>query len=327
MIIDHFEVSLDPQEYIMSGEKLSDLLAVFHAVVEAGSFSAAGRDLNMTPAWVAKQVTRLEAYLGAALLLRSTRSLRLTEAGQDCYRTAGRVAGELETLREKLHADSQLVSGVVRVNVPSIIAVDVLAPHIATFQKLYPNLRLDVVVSEAFVDVLNADTDILIRVVHAMSDSSIIVQKTAELSRVLCASKAYLGDHPSISSIRDLAGHKGLMFGGANSPKSWRLRHGGAVHDFAPEIVVQANNSFVLRRAAMEGAGLAFLPSVIVEEDLRRGDLQHLAQFEDAEPFKIFLLRAPQKHLPRRIRLSWDFLSDVLKSADLGGSFAPPEPT
>jgi DNA-binding transcriptional LysR family regulator len=300
----------------MSSEKLSDLLAVFHAVVEAESFSAAGRTLNMSPAWVAKQVTRLETYLGAALLLRSTRSLRLTEAGQECFRTAGRVAGELETLREKLHADAQVVSGVVRVNVPSIIAMDVLAPRMAEFQALYPHLRLDVVVSDTFADVLSEQTDILIRIVSAMSDCSIIVQKTAELSRVLCASDAYLRTGPAVTSVADLAAHDGVMFSGPYSQGIWRLRHGGQVNEVAPKSVVQANNSFFLRRAALAGAGLAFLPSTIVTADIERGDLHHLAEFEDAEPFKIWLLRAPQKHLPRRIRVTWDFLSRALKSVN-----------
>ncbi len=303
----------------MSGERLSDLLRVFRAVVDGESFSAAGRKLNMSPAWVAKQVTRLEAYLNTALLIRSTRALRLTDAGQECYRTAGKVAEELAMLKDKLHTDAKLVSGTVRVNVPSIVAFDILAPHIAAFQVKYPNLKLDIVVSDSFVDVLNEDADVVFRVVRSLSDSTAIVQQIADVPRVLCASEEYLRNAPKIENLRDLENQKALMFSGLQSHMSWFLRHKKTEEWIAPSIAVQANNSFVLKRAARDSAGIAFLPKVIVETELRTGQLIHLDQFEDAAPFKLFLLRAPQKHLPIRVQVAWRYFAAILKNERVGG--------
>lgn len=297
----------------MGSEKLSDLLLIFRAVVDADSFSAAGRELNMSPAWVAKQVTRLEAILDSALLIRSTRSLRLTDAGQECYRTAGNVADELTALKNKIHSDAKLVSGTVRINVPSIVAIDILAPHLAAFQVKYPKLSLDVVVSERFVDVLNEDVDIVFRAVRSLSDSTAIVRQVADLPRILCASTDYLRTAPPIDTLADVQAHKALMFSGLQKPMMWFLRQGENEGWAEPQIALQANNSFVLKRAAVDGAGLAFLPKVIVEAELRTGQLIHLSQFEDAAPLTLFLLRAPQRHLPIRVQTAWNYFARLGK--------------
>lgn len=298
----------------MKSEKLSDLLVIFSAVVDASSFSAASRELKMSPAWVAKQVSRLETYLDADLLIRSTRSMRLTDAGEECYRTAGKVSEELAALKDRLNTNSKMVSGSVRVNVPSIVAVDLLAPHIASFQNKYPKLKLDVVVSERFVDILNEDIDFVFRVARALSDSTAIVQRLADMPRILCASESYLQSAPNIASLQDLKSHKALMFSGLQNPESWALRHLHFEELIVPNVVMQANNSFLLKRAAIDGAGVAFLPQVIVERELRTGQLIHLTQFEDAAPFSLFLLRAPQKHLPIRVQVTWRFFAEMLSS-------------
>lgn len=298
----------------MKSEKLSDLLVIFSAVVDASSFSAASRELKMSPAWVAKQVSRLEAYLDADLLIRSTRSMRLTDAGEECYRTAGKVSEELTALKDRLNTNSKMVSGTVRVNVPSIVAVELLAPHIEPFQNKYPKLKLDVVVSERFVDILDEDIDIVFRVARALSDSTAIVQRLADMPRVLCASESYLQSASNITSLQDLKTHKALMFSGLQNPESWALRDLHFEELITPNVVMRANNSFLLKRAAIDGAGVAYLPRVIVERELCTGQLIHLTQFEDAAPFSLFLLRAPQKHLPIRVQVTWRFFAEKLSS-------------
>ncbi|KZL13806.1 LysR family transcriptional regulator [Pseudovibrio sp. Ad37] len=297
----------------MTSENLSDLLGIFRVVVDSGSFSAAGRILNISPAWVAKQVTRLEAVLGASLLIRSTRALRLTDAGQECYRTASIVADELTWLKDKLCADSKAITGVVRLNVPSIIAQDVIAEHISEFQMKYPSIKLDIVVSDSFSDVLNEDVDIIFRVSRALEDSTAVTQQVSFVPRVLCASKDYLSRTPKIETSHDVKGHKALVFDSPQSSSEWFLRCREGQEWIAPNVVLRANNSFVLKRAAISGAGIAFLPKVIVESELITGQLIHLDQIEDADPFKLFLLRAPRKHLPKRVQIAWRFFAQACK--------------
>ncbi|WP_417585686.1 LysR family transcriptional regulator [Pelagibacterium sp.] len=298
----------------MTGEKLSDLLLIFRAVVDTDSFSAAGRRLNMSPAWVAKQVTRLEEHLEAALLIRSTRALRLTDAGHECYRTAGVVAEELEALKDKLHTKTHLMSGTVRINAPSVAALDILPQAFAAFQIRYPNLKLDTTVSDNFVDVLNEDVDIVFRIARSLSDSSAIAKRIGDVPRVLCASVEYLADAPPIKCLQDLQHHKALMFSNLQTPSSWFLKHGTIKERITPNITFQANNSYVLKRSAINGSGIAFLPKVIVEMELRLRKLVHLNAFTDAAPFKLYVLRAPQKHLPARTQAAWNFFSNASRT-------------
>lgn len=105
--------------------------------------------------------------------------------------------------------------------------------------------------------------------------------------------------------------HKTLMFSNLQTPSSWFMRQGTVKERVTPHVPFQANNIYVLKRAAVNGAGIAFLPKVIVETELRSGALVHLNAFEDAAPFKLYLLRASQKHLPARIQAAWHFFAVV----------------
>ena len=297
----------------MNGEKLSDLLVIFRHAIDRGSFSSAGRRLNMSPAWVAKQVTRLEASLDATLIIRSTRALRLTEAGQECYRTAGIVSEELSALKEKLHLKTNEMTGTIRVNVPSIIAHDLLAPHLAKFQRLHPKLRLEIVILDSFTDVLNDEVDIVFRVTEVLNDSTAVVAKVGVVERVLCASPTYLKSNDEIHSLEVLEAQKVLMFSGLKSPNRWFLRCGQAEAWVAPRVGIEANNSFILKRAAVDGTGIAYLPKIIIRSELKNGTLTELDAFQDAAPLSLFMLRAPQKNLPNRVRAAWNYFASNLK--------------
>ncbi|SMP23910.1 DNA-binding transcriptional regulator, LysR family [Roseibium denhamense] len=294
---------------IMSSENLTEYLRIFRAVVDRESFSAAARELNMTPAWVARQVTRLEEHVNATLLIRTTRHLRLTDAGQDCYRTAGRVAEELQALRDHLQKDTTSITGTVRLNVPTVFALSRLGGQLAAFQKTYPNLTLDVTVSDRFVDLFNDGADIFLRIAHTLEDSNAVVQKVCDVPRVLCAAPGYLARGGTIARLSDIQDHKALVFSGLQSPNQWHLSDGKTTAWVDPNAVLRANNSLLLKKTALSGAGLAFLPRMIVEEELQSGGLVQLDRFVDCSPFQMYLLRPPLKHLPARTRIVWDFLS------------------
>jgi DNA-binding transcriptional LysR family regulator len=293
----------------MSSENLTEYLRIFRVVVDRESFSAAARELNMTPAWVARQVTRLEEHMNASLLIRTTRHLRLTDAGQECYRVAGRVADELDLLRDNLQRTASQITGTVRLNVPTVFALGRLGNQLAEFQEKYPKLTLEISVTDSFVDLFNDDVDIVIRIAHALQDSSAIVRKIDDVPRVLCASKSYLAANPELSRLSDIKHHKALIFSGLRTPNQWHLSDGKTTAWIDPDAAFRANNSFLLKMAALSGSGLAFLPRMIVEEELRTGQLIHLSNFVDCSPFQMYLLRPPVKHLPARTKIVWDYLS------------------
>lgn len=293
----------------MSAENLTEYLRVFRTVVEHESFSGAARALNMTPAWVARQVTRLEEHMKASLLIRSTRQLRLTDAGEETYRVAGRVAEELQSLRDSLQRNAAEITGTVRLNVPTVYALGQFGSRLADFQKRYPNLTMEVTATDSFVDVFNDEADIVVRIAHTLHDSSAVVRKIGEVPRVLCASPDYLAAQGALSSLDDIRRHRALVFSSLQASPQWHLSDGKTEAWIDPVAVVRANNSFLLKTAALAGIGLAFLPKVIVEDELRTGDLVHIPAFVDCSPFQMYLLRAPVKHLPARTRIVWDFLS------------------
>eukprot|EP00903_Cladosiphon_okamuranus_P002154 g2152.t1 len=247
--------------------------------------------------------------MNASLLIRSTRQLRLTEAGEETYRVAGRVADELQSLRDTLQRDAAEITGTVRLNVPTVFALGKLGSRLAEFQRRYPKLTLDVTATDSFIDVFNDEADIVVRIAHSLHDSSAIVRKIGEVPRILCASPGYLDAHGGLSSLADIARHRALVFSSLQASPHWHLTDGKTEVRIDPVAVVRANNSFLLKTAALAGTGLAFLPKVIVEDELRTGDLVHISDFADCSPFQMYLLRAPVKHLPVRTRIVWDFLS------------------
>ena len=295
----------------MSSENLTEYLRIFRVVVDRESFSGAARELSMTPAWVARQVTRLEEHMKASLLIRSTRQLRLTEAGQECYRAAGRVADELELLRDSLQRNSAQAAGTVHLNVPTVYALGGLGRQLAEFQEKHPQLCLEVSVTDRFVDLFNGDADIVVRIAHTLRDSSAIVQKIADVPRVMCAAPGYLAAHEKISRLSDIEGHKALVFSELQASNQWHLSDGKTTAWIDPKAAVRANNSILLKNAALAGTGLAFLPRMIVEEELTTGSLVELPDFADCSPFQMYLLRPPARHLPARTRVVWDFLSNA----------------
>lgn len=295
--------------YIMKTQNLTEYLRVFRKVVDEKSFSATGRALNMSPAWVATQVTRLEQHLDSTLLIRSTRQLHLTDAGQQCYQTAVRITEELNTLTDQLHEKGSQINGSVRINVPSIFARDQLGRKIAQLRQQHPKLGLDVTVSDHFVDLFGGDQDIVVRIAQSLQDSAAIVRKIGEVSRVLCASPDYLAKNPAPKTLRDVEDHAALSFTGLNTADQWQLSDGTTSAWVQPSTVFRANNSPLIKYAAISGAGLAYLPKLLIEGELKSGALIEVTPLRDSAPLQIYALRAPVKHLPAKVQAVWDFLA------------------
>ncbi len=287
---------------------LTDYLRTFQTVVERGSFTAAAKDLRVTPAWAARQVTKLEHNLQSTLLIRTTLRLHLTNAGHLCYRTAKRISSELGALEEKIHNDTSKVSGLVRLNLPSIYAFSRL-PHLGTeLQSKYPNLILQIEVSDDFVGLLDDNADIIIRATHELHDSSATVRKLGKVPRVLCASQDYLSSAPSLATIDDIECHNALIFSGLRRSNQWFIASDCEQRWVSPIPSMRANNSFLLKAAAINGQGVAFLPQMIVQDELQSGSLIQIAHLKDAAPLNLFALRPPIANPPTRIQIVWNHL-------------------
>jgi len=206
--------------------KVADLnsLAIFAKVVEAKGFSEAARRLKMPLSTVSRRLAELEDQLGVRLLERSTRNLRLTDIGAEVFEHAQRSAELSETVDNLVSNQLSTVAGVLRLSVPLSISDTLLAPLLGAFQSSYPNVRVQVLVTNRFVDLIADGIDLVFRL-GALSDSSLVARKILTYRHQLVASPAYLERVKAPRSPRDLLDHKLLAFSHWRPDNNWTFWH------------------------------------------------------------------------------------------------------
>jgi DNA-binding transcriptional LysR family regulator len=255
-------------------------MTAFVRAVELGSFSKAAAEGGLKVSTVSRYVTALEADLGAALLNRSTRRLNLTEAGRTFYERATQILAEVDNARNATRSLNAHPQGLLRINIPSAFGRHHVMPHMKSFLTEYPDIRLDATLTDATVDLIETATDVAVRI-GALVDSSVIAKKLAPQHRILVCSSDYLDRAPSLSEPSDLRHHECLAF--ALQPTgSWYCRPTADPSEPIVEVTVnghlRANDSEVLRDAALTGLGIALLPTWLVSADVRAGQLIHVLQ-------------------------------------------------
>jgi len=284
---------------------LSPHLALFVDVVDQQSFSAAARRLGVAASSVTRRIDRLETQLGIRLLHRTTHALRPTEAGQLLYGRATRMLAELRGLQEDLHSQHDEPSGLLRVDCPAPFGRRHLMAALAAFMQRHPALQVDLVLTDSMVDLqgarLGSDVDLAVRI-GPLEDTRFVATVLAPQRRVLCASAAYLARRGEPESPDALAGHDCLAWHGAPPPGAWRFgerRHVPAQPRF------RSNHSEALLEAAIDGLGLAHLPTWLAGDALRDGRLRVLLpQFAAApEQATIHVLRQQARGTARASRL------------------------
>ncbi|HWO08932.1 MAG TPA: LysR substrate-binding domain-containing protein [Polyangiaceae bacterium] len=247
----------------------AELLA-FSKTVEARSLSRAAAELSIPRATLSRRLARLEERIGARLLRRSTRSLALTDAGEKLYRHARIVLDAVQTAEASVRQVDDAVRGELRVAVPPI-ATDSFYALLCSFVERYPEVRLSVHVSSRIVDLVRDGYDVALRASTEMEPG--IIARTLSREPVLClAAPAYLTAHGMPRSARDLRSHRCLMgFSRGELPQThWVFGARGRQH---VEGILYSNELNLLRAAALRGLGIAYLPLMLVHEDLRSGAL------------------------------------------------------
>ena len=245
-------------------------LMYFNAVVETGSFSEAGRVLDVQPSSVSRQVTVLEKELGIALLNRTTRSIGLTEAGRQYYGYSRRILQELEEARQAVHALSDTPSGRLRLSMTVGFGESVVLPLIPAFMARYPDITVDIELTERVVDLVDENIDVALRS-GRLPDSNLIATKVADNDFLLCATPAYLTQQGKPSTPDELAVFNCIRYGYAGW-REWYLLGKRPVRlpINGPLTVntVQGQKQLVLNHA-----GIALVPRWAVVDELGRGEL------------------------------------------------------
>ncbi len=254
-----------------------DLLAgmrLFAEVVDAGSFSAAGRRLGLVPSSVSRQISGLENTLGARLVNRSTRKLSLTEAGRLYYGHAARILLEVEEANRAISHLEAAPRGVLRVNAPIGFGRLHVAPAIRAFLDRYPGLSIDLTLTDNFVDLVEEGADVAIRV-GELADSSLIARRLAPNRRVIAASPEYLERRGEPVKPEDLAEHNCLIYKRNEGNIVWKLKGpSGGVIEVPVSGTLQTNSTEALHAAGLAGLGLVLLPTWLIGGDLQAGRLR-----------------------------------------------------
>ena len=294
----------------MAGSEINRFaeMETFIAVVECGGLSAAARLKQVTPSSVSKLLARLEARLGVRLLNRSTRQLQLTPEGRGFYENSVRLLADLREVEGEA-SSARAPVGRVRVNTSASFGLHVLAPLVAEFLQLYPEVSLDLVHSDALVDLLGEQTDVAIRT-GPLADSQLIARKLGETRGVVVGSPAYLARCGVPQVLEDLAAHHLLGFDYARAVPGWRLGVAGESQLLQPNGRVQASDGEALRHLALHGAGLAQLAAFTIADDLVSGRLVPVLEAFNQAPLESFyaLYVGQGGHVPSRVRVFVDFL-------------------
>ncbi|MEK9817514.1 MAG: LysR family transcriptional regulator, partial [Limnobacter sp.] len=250
------------------------LMETFVRVVETGNFSAVARQAHTTQSAISKQVQALEADVGALLLVRSTRSHSLTEAGRLYYQRCRQVLDTLEEARSEVHRAEHEVSGLLRVAAPVAFGRIHIVPRLAAFYERYPRMRIDLQLDDSFVDLVAAGIDVAFRV-GELKDSRLIARRIGSVARAVIVSADYLTRHGTPQKPDDLSEHNCLLYTGIDNFNEWTF-YGSKDNPINVRVGsnFQSNSSEAIRQGVLEGLGICYSPTWIYGRDIREGSVK-----------------------------------------------------
>ena len=279
----------------------ADDIFLFVEVVDEGSFSKIAEKFELTNSVVSKRISRLEKALNVQLLYRTTRKLTLTDAGRALYGKARIAKQSLQDARDAVTGYGETLKGKIKVTVPAVSADIVLSDAIAEFCQRYPEIEVELFVSNRIVNILDDGFDLAIRTA-VLPDSSLIARRLIDSHWVVCTSPSYLTIHGTPKTPNDLMNHQCLIYKYESvGAERWVFEDNGYENVVPVNGRYHANNLDSLRRAAMSGLGIAYLPKVLVHQDLLHGNLTTVLTDYPAKMMGVYAVyprsRQPDKKL------------------------------
>jgi DNA-binding transcriptional LysR family regulator len=281
---------------------LLDVLA-FVRVVETGSFARAAERMGLSKPVLSRRVARLEERLGARLLTRTARGAQPTQIGQAYYERAAAILADLEAAQEVVAQAVTQVAGPIRLSAPLSFGIAHLAPALAEFAGLHPQVELDIEYEDRNVDLAAGGYDLAVRI-GTLADSSLVARRIAPVRKHAIASPAYLDARGRPERPADLAGHDVLVYGN----EQWRFRAGARWETVRGQVRMRTNNGEMLRAAAQAGLGICLLPSFIAAPAIEDGSVEVLLRDFPLEEGALHAIMPPGRAVTARVRALVDFL-------------------
>ena len=285
-------------------------MEAFVRSVELGSFSAAARELRLTPSTLSKLVTRLERTLKVRLLTRTTRRIAPTPEGELFVARCRRILAEMEDAEMEVGRSRDKPRGLLRMHLGVGVAMHVVVPAMPRFLERYPEVQLDLMIEDRRVDIVRENIDISVRPWQPES-TSLVVRNIFEFERVLCASPAYLKRHGKPRTPEELARHRCMGVSSIPSNTQWLFRMPTGPRSFEIIPGAGANNADCIYRFALAGMGIARLNEFIVADAMREGHLvQILGDYHCAEHLSMRAIYPQERHRLPRVAAMLQFLHD-----------------
>jgi DNA-binding transcriptional LysR family regulator len=301
--------------------KLPDFeaLAIFAKVVELQSFAAAATELTLSKATVSKAVSRLEERLGARLFNRTSRRLALTDAGRTLAIKAAQLLVDGEALENEALAQSSTPRGLVRLAAPMTYGTGTLAPLLPEFLARYPDVSIDLSLSDATVDLIGEGFDAAIRIA-SLPDSSLIARRLCSVQRHVVAAPSYFARYGRPTHPSELADHKCFGYTYLSTPGVWHFSNAaGEVVSVRPSGPLHVNNGEAVMPALIAGLGIGGLPDFIVDDAIARGELETVLDDWSQTLSGVYLVTPPGGPRPARVEVLLAFLTEKLSDSGKRG--------
>ena len=278
-------------------------LTLFVNVADAGSFNKAAQQAGLSTPALSKRISKLEQDLGAQLIHRTTRRLSLTEAGESLYVHAKNIEGQVSDAIASVSAFSQGLTGTIKMSVPTISGELLLAEAVAEFCQKYPNINVDMRLENDFVDLVGEGLDLAIRT-GKLEDSSLIAKPLIQSNWVVCCSPSYIERHGEARDLEALKDHNCLAYTyQAQGSFDWRFTRNNIEESVRISGSFATNNAQALRKAALAGFGIVYVPRCCVYEDLQQGKLVTVLPDYQPRRLGVYAIYPFTKYLPEKLRL------------------------
>ena len=289
-------------------------MVVFVKVVEAGSFSAAARQLGSSPSAVSRSIARLEKALAIRLLQRTTRKLRLSDAGEEVFRRCREMAGAAQAVMDLSGRFTREAEGLIRVSVPKAVGRYVIHPHMPEFLRRYPKVDGQLILEDRYVDLIDDNVDLSIRITDE-PPPGLVGRELFPIEHLLCATPQYLAEQGVPRQPEDLREHSCIVLGETPADARWKFRQGSKSVTVGVRGRYAANHTGVRLDAVLQGIGIGSLPYFTARQALEEGRvIQVLPEWDFIASYHggVWLLQTPTRYLQPKLRVFIDFLVERL---------------
>jgi len=286
-------------------------MSIFRRVVETGSFSEVARELALSQPTISKHIAALEKHLNVKLLSRSTRQLKLTDVGKQYYSQCTHILDELIDVESSMRNQQSLPTGTLHINTPVTFGELNIVPHVWKFLAKYPELNIDLIMDDHYVDLIKGGIDMAIRI-GPLTDSSLIAQKIGNSPRVTVASPEYLAVNGEPKTLLDLKQHKCIVYTLLTTRNEWYFTGPKGKETIRVNGRFSVNNPGAIRQAVLAGQGIAVTPIWLMGDAIEAGDVKVILNGYIPTPLDIHAVYPERHFVPAKVRYFIDYMRDEL---------------